>query len=64
METIIFKLGKIIPFNFAIKELKKNLEVMFTNKGQEVIDKNIKAIDRALESLEDVDLSSMNVNTN
>ena len=64
METIIFKLGKIIPFNFAIKELKKNLEVMFTNKGQDIIDKNIKAIDRALESLEEVNLEGMNLNTN
>ena len=64
METIIFKLGKIIPFNFAIKQLKSNLEVIFTNKGKEVIEKNIKAIDRALESLEEVDLSNMNVNTN
>jgi len=64
METIIFKLGKIIPFNFAIKELKNNLEVMFTNKGQDIIDKNIKAIDRALESLEEVNLEGMNTNTN
>ena len=64
METIIFKLGKIIPFDFAIKELKSNLEVIFTNKGKEVIEKNIKAIDRALESLEEVDLSDMNINTN
>jgi pyruvate-ferredoxin/flavodoxin oxidoreductase len=64
IETIIFKLGKIIPFNFAIKELKNNLEVMFTNKGQDVIDKNIKAVDRALESLEEIDLENINVNTN
>jgi len=64
METIIFKLGKIIPFKFAVKELKNNLEVMFTNKGQEIIEKNIKAIDRALESLEEVDLTNMDVKTN
>ncbi len=64
METIIFKLGKIIPFDFAVKELKNNLEVIFTNKGEEVIEKNIKAINRALEKLEEIDLTDMNVNTN
>jgi len=64
IETIIFKLGKIIPFNFAIKELKRNLEILFTNKGNDVIEKNIKAIDRALESLEEVDLANVNYDSN
>lgn len=50
--TVIFKIGKLIDFNFAINEIKKSLEVLLTNKGQEIIDKNIKAIDRALETLE------------
>ena len=52
MATIIFKIGKLIDFNFAINEIKNSLEALFSNKGQEIIDKNIKAIDRSLETLE------------
>lgn len=51
MCAIIFKLGKIIPYKFAIEKIKSNLEVIFTNKGSDVIDKNKKAIDRALDNL-------------
>ena len=52
MATVIFKIGKLIDFNFAINEIKKSLETLFSNKGKEVIEKNVKAIDRALETLE------------
>ena len=51
METLIFKLGKIVDFNFAIQKIKENLEVKFANKGGDVALKNIKAIDSSLESL-------------
>jgi len=51
METIIFKLGKIIDFNFAVDKIKENLSTKFANKGGDVVEKNIKAIDGALEGL-------------
>ena len=54
MATVIFKIGKLIDFDFAISEVKKSLETLFSNKGREVIEKNINAIDRALETLEQV----------
>jgi len=59
METIIFKISMIIPFNFAISKIKESLKVMFTNKGEEVINKNLLAIDRALETLELVNTSDI-----
>ncbi len=55
MATVIFKIAKLIDFNFAINEIKKSLETLFSNKGKEVIEKNVKAIDKALETLEQVD---------
>lgn len=55
MATVIFKIAKLIDFDFAINEIKKSLETLFGNKGKEVIEKNIKAIDKALETLEQVD---------
>ncbi len=51
MATIIFKVGRLINYDFAVKEIKKSLEIMLTNKGKEIIEKNIKAIDRAVETL-------------
>lgn len=51
METIIFKLGKIIDFNFAIEKIKENLAVKFANKGGGIVEKNIKVIDASLECL-------------
>ena len=51
METIIFKLGKIVDFNFAVNKIKENLSVKFANKGGSVIENNIKAIDNSLECL-------------
>ncbi|MBQ6323860.1 MAG: pyruvate:ferredoxin (flavodoxin) oxidoreductase [Bacilli bacterium] len=51
METIIFKLGKIVDFEFAIQKIKENLTTKFANKGGGLVEKNIKAIDSALECL-------------
>ena len=59
MATIIFKIGKLIDFNFAINEIKKSLETLLTNKGKEIIEKNIKAIDRALETLENIEIENI-----
>ena len=51
METIIFKLGKIVDFNFAVGKIKENLTVKFANKGGSIVEKNIVAIDNSLECL-------------
>jgi pyruvate-ferredoxin/flavodoxin oxidoreductase len=51
METIIFKLGKIIDFNFAIEKIKENLSIKFSNKGGDLVSKNSKAIDNSLTCL-------------
>ena len=51
METIIFKLGKIVDFDFAVQKIKENLSTKFANKGGNLVEKNIKAIDSALEKL-------------
>ena len=51
METLIFKLGKIIDFNYAQEEIKKNIKTRFSNKGGDIVSKNIKAIDESINSL-------------
>lgn len=54
METLIFKLGKIIDFNFAVNKIKENLAVKFQNKGGDLVKKNIKAIENSLDCLRPV----------
>ena len=51
METIIFKLGKIVDFEFAVQKIKENMTTKFANKGGNLVEKNIKAIDASLECL-------------
>ena len=62
IETIIFKLSKIIPFKFAEEKMKANLEALFGKKGPDVVEKNVKAIDQAIENLVEVDTSKMELN--
>lgn len=61
METIIFKVGRIIPFDFAKKEMKESLQKKFANKGNNIAEKNIEAVDRALESLKEIHLDKINL---
>ena len=51
METLIFKLGKVIDFNFVQDEIKKNIKIRFASKGEEVIEKNISAIEKSINSV-------------
>ena len=51
VESLIFKLGKIIDFNFALGKIKENLAVKFANKGGDLVTKNIKAIEASLDGL-------------
>ena len=51
METVIFKLGKIVDFDFAIQKIKENLTAKFANKGGNIVEKNIQAIDASLDCL-------------
>ncbi len=59
METLIFRLGKIIDFDFAVSKIKENLVVKFANKGGDLVNKNIMAIDASLKSLVPVKVPSV-----
>ena len=50
METLLFQLGHIIPFDFAISKMKERIQTRFGNKGNDIAKKNLLAIDRAKDS--------------
>ena len=56
METIIFKLGKIIDLSFAIDKIKEGLAVKFANKSGNLVEKNVGAMDECLDALVPVKL--------
>ena len=51
MEALIFKLGKIIDFDFAVKVIKESIESRFKNKSGDIVSKNFKAIDECINKL-------------
>ena len=56
MEVIIFKICKIIDFNYAEEEIKKSLTKKFQNKGGNVLEKNLVAISKCLDSFYEVEI--------
>lgn len=51
IETLIFKLGHIIDFDFAVKQIKDGIRLRFASKGGDLVTKNLTAIDEALSTL-------------
>lgn len=50
MQTCFFKLAGVIPADEAIGYIKKAIAKTYAKKGQEVVDKNIAAVDATLET--------------
>lgn len=56
METLIFKLGKIMDFDFTVQKMKESIATKFANKSGGIVEKNLKAIDCSINSLIQVKL--------
>ena len=56
IETLIFKLGKIMDFDFTVQKMKESIAVKFASKSNGIIEKNIKSIDCSINSLIQVKL--------
>lgn len=51
MQTCFFALSDILPMDQAIAEIKEAIHKTYFRKGQELVDKNNAAVDRAIENL-------------
>ncbi len=56
MQTCFFRLAEIIPIDDAISYLKEAVKKSYGHKGEKIVEMNHRAIDRSLESLEQVDV--------
>ncbi len=57
MQTALFYATKVIPYQKALENISHNIEVMFSKKGDDVVNNNIKAINLVEKSIKLVDNS-------
>lgn len=55
MQTAFFRISGVLPEDEALKLIKKSVEDTYGNKGKDVVDKNMQAIDTAKDSIVQVD---------
>jgi pyruvate-ferredoxin/flavodoxin oxidoreductase len=54
MQTAFFKISGVIPEEKALKLIKEAIKKTFMKKGEDIVEMNWKAVDRASEALEEV----------
>ncbi len=59
MQTALFKVSNIIDFDVAKAEIEKYIKKTFAKKGQQTIDKNLKACALTAEKIQEVDVSKL-----
>ena len=52
MQSAFFKITNIIPYDLAVKEMRKAVEESFGRKGEKVVQMNYQAIERGAEVVE------------
>ncbi len=62
MQTCFFALAGILPRDEAIAQIKKAIEKTYGKKGAEIVQLNIKAVDRTLDNLYEVNVGGANSN--
>ena len=62
METVIFYISNIIPYNLALEEIKKNIRTKFSKKGDEVVNENIALVDEADKWLKAINIKNVSSN--
>ena len=56
MQSVFFRLAKVIPIDKALEYLKKSIEDMYGRKGQDIVEMNKNAVDKSIEALIEVDV--------
>jgi pyruvate-ferredoxin/flavodoxin oxidoreductase len=56
MQAVFFNLANVIPVDQALAYLKDSIEKMYGKKGQEIVEMNQAAVDKAIEALVQVEI--------
>jgi pyruvate-ferredoxin/flavodoxin oxidoreductase len=62
MQACFFALSGVLPREDAIAQIKKSIRYTYLKKGEEVVQKNVKAVDDTLGNLFEVDLGGRSAN--
>ncbi len=54
MQTAFFKISKVIDEKIAVKAIKEAIKKTYGQKGDKIVDMNVRAVDMALTSIEEV----------
>lgn len=54
MEVVFLKLSEVMDFEEAISSLKSDVQKMYASKGQDVVEKNLAAIDATADAIEQI----------
>jgi len=63
LQTCFFAISDVIPREEAIQYIKNAIKKTYGRKGEEVVQKNFRAVDRTLENLHRVDYSGFKIGT-
>ncbi len=61
MQTALFKITNLLPFNVALNDIKSTIEKTYAKKGQQVVKANLKAIEYAEENIIKLDTSKLTI---
>lgn len=62
MQTALFKVTKIIPFDVALKNIRHAIETTYMKKGQSIVDSNLKAIENISDKIAEIDTRELTLN--
>ena len=54
MQTCFFAISQVIPQELALEKIKLSIKKAYGKRGKDIVDQNIRAVDRALDSLHEV----------
>ena len=60
MQTALFKITELLPYDVAINNIKSTIEKTYAKKGPKVVEANLKAIECAEENITKLDVSKLN----
>ena len=63
MQTALFKITKLLPYDVAINNIKSTIEKTYAKKGSEIVKANLKAIEHAEENIIKLDTSKLTNST-
>ncbi|MBE5741602.1 MAG: pyruvate:ferredoxin (flavodoxin) oxidoreductase [Clostridiales bacterium] len=61
MQTAIFKVSKLLPFDVAMKNIETSIIKSYSRKGQKIVDANLKAIKDVVEKIKEIDVHKFSI---